>query len=436
MKDKGKLYKRWRKTLDTFNSSTALIDLRSDEELTFSELNSLLQKKPSAEVPLVSNSQGVDFIIEVLRAWRDGVPFIPLEYSSKTAKETFAGIPPYAAHVKHTSGTTGDPRLVLFTENQLEADADQIAESMQLNQYNWNIGLISIAHSYGFSNLILPLLLHGIPLIICSSPLPESLKHALSIVDGQESAILPGVPAMWSAWHKSGVLINAPVGLAISAGAPLPIELEYEIFNSSAIKVHNFYGSSECGAIAYDHSTTIRKSSGIVGTPIAGVEINIREDGRLMVASDAVGMRYWPEMRSEELGSGRFITPDIAEIDRANGQVKIIGRDSEIINVAGRKLSPLSVESALLEMDGIASCVAFGIPSRNIERVEDVVACYSACHEIPDREIFQHLHEKLNAWQLPKILWNCNDLEINQLEKIPRAYWRQQYLERSSTDDH
>ena len=41
-----------------------------------------------------------------------------------------------------------------------------------------NLGVISLAHSYGFSNLVLPLLLHGIPLILAPSPLPEAVRQA------------------------------------------------------------------------------------------------------------------------------------------------------------------------------------------------------------------------------------------------------------------
>ena len=41
-----------------------------------------------------------------------------------------------------------------------------------------NLGVISLAHSYGFSNLILPLLLHGIPLILAPAPLPEIIRRA------------------------------------------------------------------------------------------------------------------------------------------------------------------------------------------------------------------------------------------------------------------
>ena len=111
-----------------------------------------------------------------------------------------------------------------------------------------NLGVISLAHSYGFSNLVLPLLLHGIPLILAPAPLPEIIRRAA----GRKCAVtLAAVPALWRAWHEAAG-IPAQVRLAISAGAPLPLNLEQSVFAAGGIKIHNFYGASECGGIAYD----------------------------------------------------------------------------------------------------------------------------------------------------------------------------------------
>ena len=61
--------------------------------------------------------------------------------------------------------------------------------------------------------------------------------------------------------------------------------LEEAIFANSGFKLHNFYGSAECGGIAYDSSSE----------PRADVELTIGEDGCLEVRSDAVAATYWPE---------------------------------------------------------------------------------------------------------------------------------------------
>src|SRR5437879_1003240 len=77
-------------------------------------------------------------------------------------------------HLRTTSATGGPPCLVSFTAEQLAADAENVVATMGLRRDWPNLGVISLAHSYGFSNLIMPLLLHGIPLILAPAPLPET----------------------------------------------------------------------------------------------------------------------------------------------------------------------------------------------------------------------------------------------------------------------
>ena len=155
---------------------------------------------------------------------------------------------------------------------------------------------------------------------------------------------LPAVPAMWRAWQTAAA-IPPNVRLAISAGAPLPVNLEQEIFKTSGVKIHNFLGSSECGGIAYDACETPRADDAFVGSPMQNVHLSLNDDGCLVVRSRAVAETYWPE-KSDSLGGGIFQTSDLAELKE--GFVFLRGRLGDQINVAGRKLSPETVENALL----------------------------------------------------------------------------------------
>src|SRR5206468_4690574 len=140
----------------------------------------------------------------------------------------FVQVPAGCVHLKTTSATTGEPRFIAFTAGQLMADAENIVATMGLRREWPNLGVISLAHSYGFSNLVTPLLLHGIPLLLCDSPLPEAVRRAAL---SAEAITLPAVPALWRAWHEAGA-IAANVRLAISAGAPLPLPLERSVFDA------------------------------------------------------------------------------------------------------------------------------------------------------------------------------------------------------------
>lgn len=419
------LYARWREIATCQGETIAVLDQRSGRAFSFLELAELAEAQHTAFGPVAVAAQGFDFLLQTLSAWRDKVPLVPLESGSGFDLGRLDGLPPGIAHVKQTSGTTGDARLVLFDAPQLAADAANIVATMGLDQHRWNVAVISLAHSYGFSNLVLPLLLHGVPLLIGNGPLPNAVEAALEAAG--DGAILPAVPAMWQAWHSAGILDSSRVALAISAGAPLATNLEQAIFSESAIKVHNFYGSSECGGIAYDASEIPRQDGRYVGTALQGVRLNLTQSGKLRVNSAAVATGYWPEDREGALAEPYwFATADLGQID-ATGGVTLIGREGETINVAGRKVAPSEIEAALSTLPGVRCCVVFGVASEDPQRVEEIVACVAG--EGDERQWRSALQALLQAWQIPRRWWTCQELAPNKRGKLSRAEWRSRYLE-------
>src|SRR3984957_15710855 len=275
------LYERWRHIARENSREMALHDLASGERCTFAQLAAAAERGDVARP--VAHPQGREFVLTLLRAWRDGVVVCPLE-AGQTPPVLHA-LPPGCIHLKTTSATTGAPRVVAFTAEQLAADAENIVATMGLRRDWPNLGVISLAHSYGFSNLILPLLLHGIPLVLVESPLPETVRQAATAA---ESITLAAVPALWRAWHEAGAIPNN-ICLAISARAPLSLALELSVFAGCQLKIHNFYGSSECGGIAYDASPVPRTDAACVGQAMQNVQLSVDGDGCLQVRGRAVG---------------------------------------------------------------------------------------------------------------------------------------------------
>ena len=311
------LYERWRQVAREFRDEIALHDLPSSRRWTFTELDQIAAKSESAQPLSFPRGPGVEFILEVLRAWKNGRITCPLE-AHQTVPE-FPVPPSPVVHLKTTSATGGPPKLIAFTATQLAADADNIVATMKLRRDWPNLGVISLAHSYGFSNLVTPLLLHGIPLILTGATFPESVRAA-----GEQfpAITLPAVPVLWRAWLDAAA-IPVSVRLAISAGAPLPVSLEQDIFQKHGLKVHNFYGASECGGIAYDTTVTPRDDNTCVGPPLANVSLGLHDSGCLEVRGAAVGEAYWPEP-AESLGRGAYLTSDLAEISA--GKIYLRGR--------------------------------------------------------------------------------------------------------------
>jgi long-chain acyl-CoA synthetase len=365
-------------------------------------------------------------VLEVLRGWRWSAVVVPLEAGSvpppplddpaslAVLKRRF----PDCAHLKTTSATTGEPRMVVFTGEQLAADADQIVATMGLRPDWPNLGLISMAHSYGFSNLVLLILLEGIPLVLGASALPEAVSQAGT---GAESFTLPAVPALWRTWHEARA-IPSNVRLAISAGAPLPIRLEQEVFAVSGLKIHNFYGSSECGGIAYDATESPRTDSACAGTPLHGVELSCDGEGCLEVRSPAVASGYWLA-ESQALGPSYFRTSDLAEL--REGRVYLRGRRNDLIHVAGRKVAPDFIERALLAHSDVQECVVFGLPDAAGSRTETIAACVVPRRRISVEELRQFLLGQLPAWQVPRHWQLLDALPRNGRGKLSRIQLRQ-----------
>ena len=414
------LYERWRQIALERRDELALRDTASGRHWTFGELHA------AAEAIQVGGSDFVfprghspEFVLALLAAWRSGKAVCPHEPGQPAPQ--IPKPPSPCIHLKFTSATTGAARMAAFTAEQLAADAENIVATMGLRPDLPNLGVISLAHSYGFSNLVLPLLLHGIPLILAPSPLPEAVRRA---ADGESALTLPAVPAMWRAWHAAGAIPPA-VCLAISAGAPLSVELETTVFQSCGLKLHNFYGSTECGGIAYDGSEVLRTDPACVGSPMKNVSLVVGDNGCLEVRSLACGETYWPQADAN-LGGGCFYTSDLVEISR--GEVFLRGRAGDQINVAGRKVSPETIERALLKHPQVLECLVFGVPSHDAERTEEIVAVVASREREPT--LRQFVLETLPAWQAPRHWWFVDAVQTNPRGKISRAEWRERWLAR------
>ncbi|MEK7948930.1 AMP-binding protein [Luteolibacter soli] len=387
------LFSRWLQTLDQSSDRIALID--GAEHITFSDLHKRLTRLPKANGPVIAQGSAVDIALAALRGWRDGQPVLPLEKGA-AIPELPASFPEGTAHLKLTPGIEGKPRAVFFSAEQIAADADRLAAAMHLHHEVPNLAAASLTHSYGFSSIILPLLLHGVPVHVVEVPFPKIMADAIAQHDG---VVLPGVPSMWKAWHRSGILREAKIALAVSAGAPLSLELECSVFNDCGLKLHNFYGASECGGISYDTSETPRESAADLGTPLPGVSVKVCESGRFLIGSTSVALGYESKRESEILGNGSFLTQDFGRIE--DGRMMLESSGAESINVAGRKIGPAKIEAALMASGLVMRARAFGVPSHDPERVEEVTAMVELKSGTLE-QLRQRMTEVLAGWEMPR----------------------------------
>ena len=101
---------------------------------------------------------------------------------------------PVPQFLKLTSGTTSAPRAVRFRASQLYADCENICKTMGLTDFDVNYGVIPLSHSYGFSNLITPLLTRGVRLVVSQDRMPRAVLDGL-VVTG--ATVFPATPVLF-----------------------------------------------------------------------------------------------------------------------------------------------------------------------------------------------------------------------------------------------
>ena len=332
------------------------------------------------------------------------------------------------ALLKLTSGTTAAPRTIQFRSQQLLADCDHICETMGISDLDLNFGVIPISHSYGFSNLLTPLIARGVPMVLSRDRTPRAVLVDFACTG---ATVFPGMPVFYQAFREINDVPALPkLRLCISAGAPLPVNIAQKFRKKFRLPIHSFYGASECGGICYD-CVGIHEIEGFVGQPMKGVDVEIVDAAvgasQIRVRSAAVSDGYFPEADAKKLGNGIFVPDDL--LARDNSGFKIVGRVSDMINVAGKKVNPAEVEAQLLRFGGVRHAVVFGRPAAaGALRNEEVAACLVVDVE-PSTELRTGLREKdlqefcrnaLSAWQVPKRIFFVNAIPVNERGKISR----------------
>lgn len=271
--------------------------------------------------------------------WWDGRSLVPLPRARRFSD-------PEVCLIKLTSGSTGQPRPLVFTAAQMLADAHQVTSTMGIRRTDLNYGLIPLGHSYGLGNLSIPLIALGVPIALGSSPLP----HAIAADFARWSpTVFPGVPAIWRALAESsleaGALRSLRVG--ISAGAPLPPDVARAFAARFGRRLHAFYGSSETGGIAYDRSGAATLAGG-VGRAMRGVKLQALPGERLRVCSAAV-TTYG---RARRGAHGGQTLPDRAELGR-HGEIVLRGRRGATVKIGGRRVNLAEIVAALRRLPGV-----------------------------------------------------------------------------------
>ena len=435
MKSHDPLLAAWDQTLARKENRPAIFDTRGQVLRTFSDLERRARELESAiagPVYPIDFGNQPDWPSHLLAALRRGVVALPLE-SSITPQQRENALQicgsrdlgePRPVLLKLTSGTTAAPRAIRFRSSQLLADCNQICDTMGIGSDDVNFGVIPLSHSYGFSNLVTPLFVRGVAMVLSRDRMPRAVLDDLARTG---ATVFPGMPVFYQAFCE---MENRPplpnLRLCISAGAPLPLESARKFREKFQRSIHSFYGSSECGGICYDREARLEEP-GFVGSPMNGVKIGMLDEdssaSRIRIQSAAAGDGYFPEPDEEKLGGGFFAPDDL--VTKSQAGFRIVGRVSDVINVAGKKVNPAEVEAELLRFPGVRAAVVFGRESTL--RNEEVAACVAANPDVREAELLEFCRQRLSGWQVPKRIFFVDEIPVNERGKVSRRELAQRF---------
>lgn len=257
-----------------------------------------------------------------------------------------------------TSGSTGSPKLVRLTLRNLQANAESIAEYLQLTPDERPVTSLPMAYSYGLS-VINSHLLVGATLVLSEFGVLQ--REFWNVVERHSCTSMAGVPYTYQMLLKMGLLTSKGLGFRTltQAGGRLAeehVRAVREITEKRGWRFFVMYGQTEATArISYVPHEDLGRKPGSVGIPIPGGLLRLDElTGELIYQGPNVMMGYAEcredLARGDEL-KGLLKTGDLARQDD-DGYFYITGRTKRFLKLFGKRLNLDDAERMLANRCG------------------------------------------------------------------------------------
>ena len=357
---------------------------------------------------------------------KETIPFT--DVVNGTSKATYI-VPEQSqvADILFTTGTTGAPKGVALSYNSLSAAARNINAFIGNSSSDAALLALPVSHSFGLGRLRCSLS-KGATVVMLGTF--ANVKKFFKEMARCQVTMFAMVPASWGFIKKmSGKYIGkfADQLKFIEIGSSfMPVEdkeLLMSLLPKTRICMH--YGSTEASRSAFMEFHTYKDNLLSIGKASPNVEIKIftsqgtpaalGEEGEVCVKGEHVTCSYWnetPERFASDFYDGYFRTGDCGTMD-AEGNIYLKSRIKEMINVGGKKVSPMEVEDILNTIPGIKESACIGIPDPGIVLGEVVKAFIVADDNLSDEEIMQQLRPQLEVYKLP--------VEIERINAIPKT---------------
>ncbi|MFC0159584.1 class I adenylate-forming enzyme family protein [Mameliella alba] len=354
---------------------------------------------------------------ETYEAWHD-LP--PADYQM--------GDPDRLAYIIYTSGTSGTPRAV--------GHAHRAIWARQMMMDGWyglrtedrllHAGAFNWTYTLG-TGLMDPWTKGATALIPAAGTDPAQLALLMKRF---EATIFAAAPGVFRQVLKFPVPEIPALRHTLAAGEKLSEALRDRWREATGTEIYEAYGMSECST--FISSAPGRPAlPGTLGRPQVGRRVAILGDDGAPVPLDSEGtiaidrndpglmLRYVgaPEATAEKFSGDWYLTGDRGAMD-GDGHITYLGRDDDMMNAGGYRVSPLEVEAALAGLPGVIELAVTDIAVK--EDVRIVAAFYTAEAELDEEVLKSAASERLARYKCPRTFVRIDALPRNPNGKLQR----------------
>lgn len=341
--------------------------------------------------------------------------------------------PSMPALVLFTSGTSGYPKGVIISHDNLLHSCSAISGYLDYHRYRSAAVVLPLHYSYALLSQVCCQLFVG-GRVRLFADMRNPLKFAAAVNEAELETFC-GVPSTYhalSTFHALSPLSMPTVRVLCSAGAAMDqskFEIVKSIFPNATF--FNNYGMTEAAPrISYICDLDPRFHEPTCGKPMDGVEVKIVDpethaavaegkQGVLVVRGPNITAGYLNDPQQTKAAftaDGFLISGDIASMD--DGYIVIKGRYDDIFNSAGEKVAPLEIERVLNEFPAVELSAVTGVPDELRGKVP--VAFLKLRHPTTRKELIAQLTEELAAAKIPQRYFEVSGFPMTPNGKLQR----------------
>jgi acetyl-CoA synthetase len=347
------------------------------------------------------------------------------------------------AIIIYTSGTTGKPKGALHGHRVLPGHLPGVEISQQGFPAHATLMWTPADWAWigGLFDVLLPSWHHGVAVLARrfakfdgEAAFDLMARHAVSHTFLPPTALkmMRGVerPQRW----------NLALRSVASGGESLGEELIGWGREALGVTINEFYGQTECNVVVSSCAALFEPRFGAIGRAVPGHHVAIVDANGDELPPGAIGdiavaapdpvmfLGYWRnEAATRDKFRGKFLlTGDLGTRD-ADGFIRFVGRDDDVITSAGYRIGPASIEDSLLRHPAVSMAAVIGAPDP--ERTEIVMAFVVlkpgfVGDEALVREIQQHVKMRLAAHEYPREIRFVDSLPLTATGKVIRKSLR------------